>query len=143
MSLTEEDKQWIAETIGASESRLTIRIAESARAVEDRTTALIGATESRLVAHIAETAQGVEDRTAALVASELGTLHTEIQDVDRRLKRVDGNTITTMELLTRQSRWHEESDNAVRSLTTRQTEFAHKLEDLRSRVEKLEHRPPQ
>ena len=46
-----------------------------------------------------------------------------------------------MELLTRQSRWHEESDNAVRMLTTQQTEFAHKPEDLRARVDKLEHRP--
>jgi hypothetical protein len=167
MSLTTEDKQWIADAIGAavgasesrlvaligasesrlvgligaSESRLTIRIAETAQAVEDRTTALIGATERRLADHIAETAQGVEDRAAALVAAELGGLHNEIQDIDRRLKRVDGNTITTMELLTRQSRWHEESDNAVRTLTTQQTEFAHKLEDLRARVEKLEHRP--
>jgi phage replication-related protein YjqB (UPF0714/DUF867 family) len=130
-----------AALVGATERRLVAHIAETAQGVEDRTTALVGATERRLADHIAETAQGVEDRTAALVAAELGGLHSEIQDVDRRLKRVDGNTITPMELLTRQSRWHEESDNAVRTLTTRQTEFAHKLEDLRARVEKLEHRP--
>jgi hypothetical protein len=123
MSLTEEDKQWIADTIGAavraSEGRLTALIAETAQAVEDRTTALIGVTERRLADHIAETAQGGR-RTAPLVAAELGGLHSEIQDIDRRLKRVDGNTITTMELLTRQSAWHEESDNAVRMLTSQQ-----------------------
>jgi dienelactone hydrolase len=84
---------------------------------------------------------GREDRTAALIAAELGGLHSDMQEIDRRLKRVDGNTITTMELLTMQSRWHEESDNAVRMLTSQQTEFAHKLEDLRARVDKLEHRP--
>ncbi len=131
----------IGNGLGASESRLIDHIAKTAQALEDRTAAAITASESRLTIRIAETAQGVEDRTAALIAAELGSLYTEIQDVDRRLKRVDGNTITTMELLTRQSRWHEESDNAVRTLTTRQTEFAHKLEDLRTRVEKLEHRP--
>jgi dienelactone hydrolase len=145
MSLSEEDKLWIAAligaSVGASESRLADLIAETAQAVEDRTTTLIGATERRLADHISETAQAVEDRTAALIAAELGGLHSEMQDIDRRLKRVDGNTITTMELLTRQSRWHEESDNAVRMLTSQQTEFAHKLEDLRGRVEKLEHRP--
>jgi chromosome segregation ATPase len=171
MSLSEEDKQWIADTIcGAisesesrltariaetaqavedrttgridgSESRLTILIAETSQAVEERTTAFVGATERRLASHIAETAQGVEDRNASLVAAEMGSLHTDIQQIDRRLKRVDGNTITTMELLTRQSRWHEESDNELRTLTRRQSEFAHKLEDLRERIEKLEHPP--
>jgi dienelactone hydrolase len=133
MSLTEEDKQWTADNIasvGASERRLTALICES-----------VVASESRLAAHIAETAQAVEDRTAALIAAELGGLHSDMQEIDRRLKRVDGNTITTMELLTMQSRWHEESDNAVRMLTSQQTEFAHKLEDLRARVDKLEHRP--
>lgn len=29
--------------------------------------------------------QGMEDRTAALIASELGSLHTDIQDVEKRL----------------------------------------------------------
>jgi hypothetical protein len=72
MSLTEEDKQWIADTIGASEGRLTALIDES-----------VGASESRLTILVAETAQAVEDRTAALLGAEMGSLHTEIQNVDR------------------------------------------------------------
>ncbi len=71
------------------------------------------------------------DRLAEAVATEVGSLHEQIKDVERRLQRVDGNTITTMELLTRQSRWHEQSDNAVRELTVRQGEFARKLDELR------------
>ncbi len=82
--------------------------------------------------------QGMDDRTAALIASEPGPLHITIRDMDRRLRRVDGNTITTMELLTRQSRWHEQSDDAVHDFVTRQAEVERKLDDLRSRLEKLE-----
>jgi chromosome segregation ATPase len=71
------------------------------------------------------------DRMAEAMATEVGSLHGEIQDLDRRLRRVDANTITTLERLTRQSRWHEESDNAVRDLTARRSEFARKLNELR------------
>lgn len=88
--------------------------------------------------HVTAACQGVEDRTAALIAAEVGSVHNEVRELDRRLRRVDGNTITTMELLTRQSRWHEESDSAVRDISSSQSDLVRGLEELRYRVAKLE-----
>lgn len=92
---------------------------------------------------------GKIDRAAVATASDIGSLHTEIQqvetrlktridDMDRRLRRVDANTITTLELLTRQSRWHEESDNAIQDMLAAKAEMERKLDELRARIEKLE-----
>jgi chromosome segregation ATPase len=119
----------IDERFAALDDRLELKFAEmEARfaAIDEKFAEL----ESRLTWKM--------DRAAEAFAGEIGKLHIQIQDLDRRLRRVDGNTITTMELLTRQSRWHEESDNAIRDFATGQTDLARKVEELRVRIEKLE-----
>lgn len=79
--------------------------------------------------------EAMETRLAQHILHEVGTrideVKTRIDDVDRRLRRVDMNTITTAELLVRQSRWHEESDNTIHDVIK-------KVDELRVRVEKLE-----
>jgi len=72
------------------------------------------------------------------VETRLDEKNEKLDDIDRRLRRVDGNTITALELLTRQSRWHEESDNAIHDVIKRQGEIQKTLEDLKGRVAKLE-----
>jgi predicted nucleic acid-binding Zn-ribbon protein len=90
--------------------------------------------------------RAMEERIAALIAGETATTHSElkgveerltwrIDEIDRRLKRVDSNTNTTMELLARQSRWHEQSDNSLSGLST-------EVNKLRERIEKLERERP-
>ncbi len=49
--------------------------------VEERTASMIAGVEERTASMIA----GVEERTAALIASEIGSLHTDIQNVEKRL----------------------------------------------------------
>lgn len=86
--------------------------------------------------------EAMETRLAQHILHEVGTrideVKARIDDMDRRLRRVDANTITTMELLARQSRWHEESDNAIHDMIKRQGDTEKKLDELRVRVEKLE-----
>jgi len=88
--------------------------------------------------------QAMEDRTAALIAGEIGSLHTQIkQTEDRILAQLDGIdarqhrdaslTTTLMEPIVKQTRWHEQSDNAVADLAARHTEFARKLDEPRGK----------
>jgi hypothetical protein len=81
--------------------------------VEERTGALIAGLEERTAALTA----GVEERTAALIAAELGSLHIEIRAVLDHGKKTGANVTTCIEMIARQSRWHDETDsNAVELL---------------------------
>ena len=63
------------------------------------------------------------------VGTRFDASNIQMQDMDRRLRRLDGNMITTMELLTRQTRWHEQSDNAIHDLVKRQAELERRVND--------------
>ena|SRR5258708_7685438 len=70
------------------------------------------------------------DRAAEAFAGEIGSLHTELQAIDARQRRDAGMTTTLMELVVKQTRWHQQSDNAIADLTARQSEFARRLDEL-------------
>ncbi len=85
--------------------------------------------------------QAMENRIAALIAAEVGTLHTQIvkteerivarlDAIDARQRRDASLTTTLMELVVKQSRWHEESDNAVADLNAKHAELSRRLDDL-------------
>jgi hypothetical protein len=86
----------------------------------------------------------MEARLVGLIADEVGTLHIQItkaeeriveriEAIDARQRRDAGLTTTLMELPVRQTRWHEQSDNAVADLAAKHAEMSRKLEDLRGR----------
>ncbi len=102
-----------------SEVRLDTKFAQ----FEVRLDTKFAQSEVRLIARL--------DRAAEAFASEMGSLHTEIQAIDARQRRDAGLTTTLMDLVMKQSRWHQDSDNKVADILSRQTEFARKLEDLR------------
>jgi hypothetical protein len=123
MQLPEEDRNWLT-------NWLTGTIAQS----DERT------------AHLLR--QG-EERTAKVIAAEIGGVHSQIQDLDqrlgnqiqemdRRIRRIDTNSLTAVEMITRQSRWHEQSDNAIADTVARHNEFARALQEIRTRLDKLE-----
>ena len=93
-----------------------------------------------------------EERTANVIAAEIGGVHSQIQDldqrlgnqiqdIDRRIRRIDTNSLTAVEMITRQSRWHEQSDNAIADTVARHNEFARALQEIRTRLDKLEKAP--
>jgi dihydroxyacetone kinase DhaKLM complex PTS-EIIA-like component DhaM len=61
------------------------------RQMEERNVALIAGVGERIagvgerIAGVEERIAGVEERTAALIAAEVGSLHTDIQNVEKRL----------------------------------------------------------
>ncbi len=122
--------------LDAMEARLGAQI----HASEDRTAARIQASEDRTVALLRTEIQGTEDRSAALIGSEIGSLHTQIikteerivarvDAIDARQRRDAGLTTALMELIIKQTRWHEETDNAVADLAARHAHLARKLDE--------------
>jgi hypothetical protein len=94
------------------------------------------AMEARLGAQI----QASEHRSAVRVGSEIGSLHTQITKteerivaridaIDARQRRDAGLTTALMELIIKQTRWHEETDNTVADLAARHAHLARKLDD--------------
>jgi hypothetical protein len=88
--------------------------------------------------------ESMEARLISVFAGEIGSLHTQIKQSEERLvarldvldarqKRDSGLTVTLMELVTKQTRWHEQSDNAVADLTARNAEFSRRLDELRGK----------
>jgi len=81
-----------------------------------------------------KTFTGKLDRAAEAFASDIGTLHEQIKAVDRTLRRAEGTITTALELLVKQSRWHEETDNAVRDLGNRMIVMERRIGDLERRL---------
>jgi hypothetical protein len=86
-------------------------------------------------------AVGMEARIVSVIASEVGTLHTQLKNAEERLtlkidaidarQRRDASLTTTlMELVVKQTRWHEQSDNAVADLTAHHAKLERRLEEL-------------
>ena len=70
------------------------------------------------------------DRAAQSFAVDLGHVHSEIRAVLDRVKKVDSNVTTCLELLVRQSRWHDETDTKAVELLVRVNELERRLNDL-------------
>ena len=88
---------------------------------------------------------GKIDRFAEAVATEIGSLHTQIklvedrlvaqfEGIDARQRRDASLTTTLMELVVKQTRWHEQSDNAAAELAARRAEFSRKLDEFRGKA---------
>jgi hypothetical protein len=86
----------------------------------------------------------MEARLVSLFASEIGSLHTQITKAEERIvARIDavdarqrhdaGLTTTLMELVLKQTRWHEQTDNAVADMAARQSEFSRRLDEQRGK----------
>ncbi len=95
--------------------------------MEKRLDARILASEGRLTAKL--------DHAAQAFATDVGQLHGEIKALLTRVKKIDTNVTTGIELIARQSRWHDETDTSA-------VELLVKFVDLERRVYNLEH-PPQ
>jgi len=80
--------------------------------------------------HLRAQIQSVEDRTAALIAAEVGSLHTEIRAVLDHGKKTNANVTTCLEMIARQSRWHDETDTKAVDLLMRVNAMEKRLLDL-------------
>jgi hypothetical protein len=56
------------------------------REMEDRTAVLIAGVEDRTTSRISGEIRASEERTASLMANEIGNLHTEIQNLEKRME---------------------------------------------------------
>jgi hypothetical protein len=74
--------------------------------------------------------QSAEDRSAALIAAEMGSLHNEIRAVLDYGKKTGANVTTCLEMIVRQSRWHDETDNKAMELLMRVNSMEKRLLDL-------------
>ena len=81
---------------------------------------------------------------ANVIASEIGSLHVQIAKTEERLiARIDavearqrhdaGLTTTLVELVLKQTRWHEQTDNAIAESAARQTDLSRRLDELERR----------
>jgi hypothetical protein len=82
--------------------------------------------ESRLAAKL--------DRAAESFAVDVGHLHGEIRAGLDRLKKIDSNVTTGVEMLVRQSRWHDETDTKVLELLVRMDGLEKRLYNLENRA---------
>jgi hypothetical protein len=78
--------------------------------------------EARIRAHA--------DRAAEATATEVGHLHSEIGAVLDRVKKMDANITTCLEMLVRQSRWHDETDSKAIDLLLRVNALEKRVIDL-------------
>jgi hypothetical protein len=85
----------------------------------------IDATERRLAAKL--------DAAANSFAVDVGHLHSENRAMLDRLKKIDANVTTGIELLVRQSRWHDETDTSAVELLVRVNAIEKRLYDLEHR----------
>ena len=115
------------------EQRIDGRLTATEQQLDGRLTAM----EQRLDDRITAT----EQRLVSVLASEIGTLHEQIKQVEQRLgarieavearQRHDAGLITSlMELVLKQTRWHEQTDNAIVDLAARNAEVGRRLDDL-------------
>jgi hypothetical protein len=73
------------------------------------------------------------DRAAQSFAIDVGHLHSEIRALLDRLKKIDANVTTGVEMLVRQSRWHDETDTSAVELLVRVNALEKRLHDLEHR----------
>jgi len=88
----------------------------------------VGGRMNKLEVHLA----GKLDRAAESFAVDIGQLHGEIRAMFDRLRKIDSNVTIGIELITRQSRWHDETDTKVLELLVR-------VDGLEKRLYNLEH----
>jgi len=88
--------------------------------------------ESRLSGKIESVVQASEDRTAALIAAEVGALHSEIRAVLDHGRKTGANVTTCIEMIARQSRWHDETDANTAELLMRVNAIEKRLLNLES-----------
>ena len=70
------------------------------------------------------------DAAAHSTSVDIGHVHTEIQALHSRMTKMQANITTSLELLTRQSRWHDETDANAAALLTRVNELERRVNDL-------------
>jgi hypothetical protein len=80
------------------------------------------AMEARLIGRI--------ERAAEATATEIGSLHTEIRAVLDHGRKTGTNVTTCLEMLVRQSRWHDETDTKAVDLLIRVNAMEKRLLDL-------------
>lgn len=69
-------------------------------------------------------------RAAEAAATDVGHVHSEVQALHARVRKMDTNVTTCIELLTRQSRWHGETDANALELLTRVNQLERRVIEL-------------
>jgi hypothetical protein len=75
---------------------------------------------------------GKLDRAAQSFGVDIGHVHGEIRALLDRIKKIDANVTTGVEMLVRQSRWHDETD-------TKAVELLFRVNAIEKRLDELEH----
>jgi hypothetical protein len=105
------------------------RLRGDAEAMEARLTEKLEHNSTELEARLV----GKLDRAAEAFATDVGHIHTEIRAVLDRVRKMDTNVATCIELLVRQSRWHGETDTKAIELLMRVNEIENRVHNLENR----------
>jgi site-specific recombinase len=82
------------------------------------------------------------DAAAHSTSVDIGHVHTEIQALHGRMTKMQANITTCLELLTRQSRWHDETDASAAALLARVNDLERRFVELQRKVEGEAGAPP-
>jgi hypothetical protein len=93
----------------------------------------IGANVSEKCEEVRAERSGRLDRAAEAVAVDVGHLHGEIRTVVDRVRKMDANVTTCLEMLVRQSRWHDGRDSKAIDLLVRVNAMEKRVLDLEGR----------